>query len=142
MNWKMKEQNEQPIDEIDDDPLADPAVTDEIARLNAERDEFRDKWMRALADAENSRKRADKDRRDAEQYGGSRLARDLLPVHDALTRALDAAGEETIRETLKSLYKIGPARVVRTRLLQPLPAPSTRPSNSCPHLTLRFDSTF
>ena len=51
MNWKMKEQNEQPIDEIDDDPLADPAVTDEIARLNAERDEFRDKWMRALADA-------------------------------------------------------------------------------------------
>ena len=54
MNWKMKEQNEQPIDEIDDDPLADPAVTDEIARLNAERDEFRDKWMRALADAENS----------------------------------------------------------------------------------------
>ena len=94
MNWKMKEQNEQPIDEIDDDPLADPAVTDEIARLNAERDEFRDKWMRALADAENSRKRADKDRRDAEQYGGSRLAHDLLPVHDALTRALDAAGEE------------------------------------------------
>ena len=35
-----------------------------------------------------------KDRRDAENYGGSRLARDLLPVHDALTRALDAAGEE------------------------------------------------
>ena len=50
--------------------------------------------MRALADAENSRKRAEKDRRDAEQYGGSRLARDLLPVHDALTRALDAAGDE------------------------------------------------
>ncbi len=50
---------------------------------------------RALADAENSRKRADKDRRDAENYGGSRLARDLLPVHDALTRALDAAGERS-----------------------------------------------
>lgn len=88
----MSEQNEQPIDDFMDDPLADPS--DDITRLTAERDEFRDKWMRALADAENSRKRADKDRRDAEQYGGSRLARDLLPVHDALTRALDAASDE------------------------------------------------
>jgi len=87
----MTEQNEQPMDEFLDDPLADP--DDALARLTAERDEMRDKWMRALADAENSRKRADKDRRDAENYGGSRLARDLLPVHDALTRALDAAGE-------------------------------------------------
>lgn len=88
----MNEPNEQPLDEMLDDPLADP--DDEITRLTAERDELRDKWMRALADAENSRKRADKDRRDAEQYGGTRLARDLLPVHDALTRALDAAGDE------------------------------------------------
>ncbi|SNT74997.1 nucleotide exchange factor GrpE [Paracoccus seriniphilus] len=88
----MTEQNEQPLDDMMEDPLADPS--DEVEALKAERDEFRDKWMRALADAENSRKRADKDRRDAEQYGGSRLARDLLPVHDALTRALDAANEE------------------------------------------------
>lgn len=88
----MNDQNEQPLDDILADPLADPAA--EIAALAAERDEFRDKFMRALADAENSRKRAEKDRRDAEQYGGSRLARDLLPVHDALTRALDAAGDE------------------------------------------------
>ncbi|TGN68678.1 nucleotide exchange factor GrpE [Paracoccus liaowanqingii] len=88
----MTEQNEQPMDEFLDDPLAEQ--DDEIARLTAERDELRDKWMRALADAENSRKRADKDRRDAEQYGGSRLARDLLPVHDALTRALHSATEE------------------------------------------------
>ena len=88
----MNEQNEQPLDDILADPLTDPAG--EIAALTAERDEFRDRFMRALADAENSRKRAEKDRLDAEQYGGSRLARDLLPVHDALTRALDAAGDE------------------------------------------------
>jgi len=88
----MTEQNEQPMDDFVDDPLADPQEA--LDRLTAERDELRDKWMRALADAENARKRADKDRRDAENYGGSRLARDLLPVHDALTRALDAAGDE------------------------------------------------
>ena len=46
--------------------------------------------MRALAEAENARKRADRDRREAENYGGSKLARDLLPVHDTLARALDA----------------------------------------------------
>lgn len=92
MNVKMTDQNQQPAEEFLDDPLADPAI--EIARLETERDEFRDKFMRALADAENSRKRADKDRRDAEQYGGTRLARDLLPVHDALTRALETANDE------------------------------------------------
>ena len=61
----------------------------------SERDEFRDKFMRALADAENSRKRADRDRREAEQYGGSRLARDLLPVFDNLNRALQAIPDES-----------------------------------------------
>ncbi|WP_134724936.1 nucleotide exchange factor GrpE [Paracoccus luteus] len=84
---------------IDGDPLADAlaypsADAEALAAATAERDEYRDRFMRALADAENARKRADKDRREAENYGGSRLARDLLPVHDALTRALDAAGDD------------------------------------------------
>jgi molecular chaperone GrpE len=67
---------------------------DEIEALRAERDELRDRFMRALADAENIRKRGERDRREAEQYGGTKLARDLLPVFDNLKRALDAAGEE------------------------------------------------
>lgn len=64
-----------------------------IADIEAERDEFRDKWMRALADAENTRKRADRDRREAENYGGSKLARDLLPVYDNLRRALKSTAD-------------------------------------------------
>ncbi len=67
----------------------------ELEDLRAERDELRDRFMRALADAENSRKRADRDRREAEQFGGSKLARDLLPVYDNLKRALEAASEDT-----------------------------------------------
>ncbi len=66
----------------------------EIVALRAERDDMRDRFIRALADAENMRKRAERDRREAEQYGGTKLARDLLPIYDALRRALDAAGEE------------------------------------------------
>jgi molecular chaperone GrpE len=86
--------NGSPLDDEEFDPLADDAPSPEIEAIIAERDEYRDRFMRALADAENARKRADKDRRDAEQYGGSRLARDLLPVYDALSRALDSAGDD------------------------------------------------
>src|SRR6056297_3869512 len=66
----------------------------EIDALRAERDSLQDKFMRALADAENARKRSDKDRREAENYGGSKLARDMLPVHDNLKRALDTVNED------------------------------------------------
>jgi molecular chaperone GrpE len=77
-------------DEPRDDGMAPDgdAAQAEIERLSAERDELRDRFMRALADAENSRKRADRDRREAEQYGGSKLARDMLPVFDSLKRAV------------------------------------------------------
>ena len=66
----------------------------ELEKALAERDEYKDRFMRALADAENSRKRGERDRREAEQYGASRLARDLLPVYDNLRRALDAATDD------------------------------------------------
>lgn len=66
----------------------------EIESLRAERDDYKDRFMRALADAENARKRADKDRREAENYGGSRLARDLLPVYDNLDRALQSVTDD------------------------------------------------
>ena len=64
-----------------------------IAEVEAERDAMRDKFMRALADAENTRKRADRDRREGENYGGSKLARDLLPIYDNMRRALQSAEE-------------------------------------------------
>ena len=66
----------------------------ELDALRAERDDLKDRWMRALADAENARKRSDRDRREAENYGGSKLARDLLPVYDNLKRCLEAATDE------------------------------------------------
>ena len=65
-----------------------------IAALEAERDAFKDKWTRALAEAENVRRRAERDKSDAQTYGGTRLARDLLSVHDNLERALKAADDE------------------------------------------------
>ncbi|MCP4205809.1 MAG: nucleotide exchange factor GrpE [Shimia sp.] len=101
------------------DELEDEAV--ELDELRAERDELKDRWMRALADAENARKRGDKARREAEQYGGSKLARDMLPVFDNMKRAIEAITEEqkeasaaliegielTMRELLKTFAKHG-----------------------------------
>ncbi|MGJ8589231.1 MAG: nucleotide exchange factor GrpE [Yoonia sp.] len=78
-------------DEVDFN--AAEASFDEIEALRAERDDYRDKFMRALADAENTRKRADRDRREAENYAGSKLARDILPVYDNLRRALQSSAE-------------------------------------------------
>lgn len=86
------------------DPGSVTDDSDEIEALRAERDMLRDRFMRALADAENARKRGERDRREAEQYGGSRLARDMLPVYDALRRAL-SAGAEVQSETDKALLE-------------------------------------
>ncbi len=72
----------------------DPALR--LLDLEAERDELKKRLMYALAETENLRKRAERDRREAETYGGTRLARDLLAVHDNLARAMDAA-DETLR---------------------------------------------
>nr|WP_244520968.1 nucleotide exchange factor GrpE [Allgaiera indica] len=86
------------------DPADNAGLEAELEALRAERDEMRDRFMRALADAENARKRGDRDRREAEQYGGSKLARDMLPVYDSLSRALAAVTDEQ-RERNKSLLE-------------------------------------
>lgn len=87
------------IEAAEEEAFADDMaeISDEAAELDAlraERDELKDKFMRALADAENARKRAEKDRREAQQYGGSRLARDMLPVFDNLKRAMESVTDE------------------------------------------------
>ncbi|WP_298840806.1 nucleotide exchange factor GrpE [uncultured Roseobacter sp.] len=73
--------------EIDDEAL-------ELEQIRAERDEYKDRFMRALADAENARKRSDRDRREAENYGGSKLSRDILPVYDNMKRAIETVTDE------------------------------------------------
>ncbi len=102
----------------------DPVLA-ENARLAAEVADLRDRFMRSLADAENARKRAERERREAEQYGATRLARDMLPVYDNLRRALAAAGPEaraaaqaliegveiTLRDLLQSFERHGIRRV-------------------------------
>ena len=65
--------------------------------LLIENEKLKDKLMRSLADFENLRKRSERERKDAELYGGTKLARDLLSVYDNLSRAL-----ENINENLRN----------------------------------------
>ena len=88
----------------DQDPLSLDAVDDEWEQLVVERDQLKDRLMRSLADAENTRKRLERDRRDAETYGGSKLARDMLPVYDNMQRALEAV-DDNQREASKALIE-------------------------------------
>jgi molecular chaperone GrpE len=64
------------------------AQLDELAALRAEVADLKEKHLRALADAENTRRRAERDRLDASQYAVTRFARDMLVISDNLTRAL------------------------------------------------------
>ena len=74
---------------------ADPQAA-RIAELEAELAEQKEHALRAMAEAENVRKRAEKQVHDSSRYGTSSFARDMLVVADNLERALAAvpAGEE------------------------------------------------
>jgi molecular chaperone GrpE len=79
--------------QLDSEPVEDEMHAS-ITAIIDERDELKDRLLRSLAEAENIRKRGERDRREAEQFGGAKLSRDMLPVYDNLKRALDAAGED------------------------------------------------
>jgi molecular chaperone GrpE len=77
---------------------AGPAPEDRIAELEAETASLKDQLLRALAEAENTRRRAERDRHDAAKYGAVGLARDLLSVADNLRRALEALPEDARKD--------------------------------------------
>lgn len=65
----------------------------ELQKLQSERDMYYQNWLRAQADHENYRKRAQKDAEQDRQYAIMPIVRDLLPALDNLDRALQAASQ-------------------------------------------------
>ena len=61
-----------------------------LQALQAEVDSLRDQRLRALAEAENIRRRAEKEKADASQYAVTKFARDMLGIADNFARALAA----------------------------------------------------
>ena len=85
------------------DPLAEQAAR--IAELEAEAQTLRDERLRALAEVENMRRRAERERSEASRYGAAGLARDLLGVADNLRRALASGGGEGLLEGVEMVER-------------------------------------
>ena len=113
MNMTNEKQNlgQEPETELNFDDVADFEEIDiseeamelsELEELREENEALKDRLMRALAEAENQRKRGERNRRDAEVYGGAKLAKDMLSVFDNMSRALDTI-DDAQRETSKAL---------------------------------------
>ncbi|RUT24261.1 nucleotide exchange factor GrpE, partial [Asaia sp. W19] len=59
-----------------------------IAELEAQVEEFRDKWMRSEAEMQNYRTRAKREVEDARQYAVQKFARDVVEAAENLQRGL------------------------------------------------------
>jgi molecular chaperone GrpE len=78
---------------------AAPASPEErIAALEKELAEEHDRLLRSLAETENTRRRAQRERIDAEKYSIGRFAEGLLSVADNLRRALDSLPEAEAKD--------------------------------------------
>ena len=64
-------------------------------QLAAERDELREKWLRALADLDNLRKRSRREIQDARRFAQVEVLRPLLDIADNFDRAVASLGPET-----------------------------------------------
>jgi molecular chaperone GrpE len=116
----MSESHDNGPARAEDTPPATPEA--QIDELRRQLDDKQDRLLRALAEADNIRRRGQRDRDEFTKYANESLLRELLPVLDNLDRALDSArstagtggvvtGVELIqRELLRVLERAGVTR--------------------------------
>jgi molecular chaperone GrpE len=94
----------EPPAERDGEPEAQTGAAARVAELHAELADCKDRLLRALAEHENARRRALREREEAVRFAASGLARDLLATADNLRRAIESVPEEKIAdETVRRL---------------------------------------
>ena len=106
----------------------DKSLEDLLAEAETKLQEQKDAWLRALADAENARKRAQADISAAHKYGVERIAESLVPVMDSLQAALaaDAADPATMRSGVEITVKQLQAAFEKAGLAEIDPAPKEK----------------
>lgn len=89
------EEHEGVIEMGEDVVLVDELNTlqEQVELAEKERDEFKERWMRASADLDNLRKRTRRDKDEFRKYGHDKFALELIPVVDNLERALEHASK-------------------------------------------------
>jgi molecular chaperone GrpE len=82
----------------------------EMRQLKKERDEFKDQYLRAMAEMDNLRKRVDREKAEYTQFALSELLLELLGVLDNFERALGAAdaspGGESFRDGIELILRM------------------------------------
>jgi len=84
--------------EFPDEGAATAAPEERVAALETELADTKDRLLRALAETENVRRRAQREREDTQKYAISNFARDLLSSVDNLRRALESVPEAEIAD--------------------------------------------
>lgn len=86
-------------------PAGDKSLEELLAETQAKMEQQRDSLLRAVAEAENARKRAQADAASAQKYAVERFAESLLPVVDSLEAALDTAAKAPEQASPPSLIQ-------------------------------------
>ncbi len=80
--------------------------TDKIQNLTAQLEEWQNKYLRAYADAENSKRRAELDAKNLVDYKVSNFARDMLPLFDNLSLAIASIKDSVDENVLTGLKAV------------------------------------
>ncbi|MBX3506990.1 MAG: nucleotide exchange factor GrpE [Parvibaculum sp.] len=137
---------EAPAEELAETLASEPAAQGEaapeavagpdIAAIEAENADLRDRLLRAAAEMENTRKRAEREKQDAARYANAGFGRDMLEVSDNLRRALatlkqeerDAAGDslKAMIEGVEMTERLLTAAFERNGIREITPKPGER----------------
>lgn len=100
------EKEEQVSEESKDQEEAETSPEDLIEKLNEEITSLKDQRLRAIAELENFRKRAEKDQSDALKYGISNFAKEIINIRDNIERAQSSISDEAKNnEAIKSVIE-------------------------------------
>ena len=110
------------------DTLLPPSLEQRFAELEAKHTEVSDAYLRAKAEAENTRRRADEEVSKARKYAIESFADSLLPVKDSLEAAIampDAKVEQVLEGVHATLRQLG-AALDRNKVLAIAPPAGTK----------------
>jgi molecular chaperone GrpE len=109
-------------------PAAAPGTEEKLAEAEAKIAELQDAFLRAKADSENIRRRAQDDISKAHKFAVESFAEALLPVKDSLEMALklEAPSVESLKEGVEMTLKQLSAAFERNKLIEVNPQPGEK----------------
>ena len=117
VNEEVVEETAQAEATQEQEVAAEPSVEEQLVAAQAQVATLQDSYLRAMAEMENSRRRADEAVERAHKFAVEKFAKNMLPVIDSLEKALEIAGDEknpmiegveaTYRQLVKALEMSG-----------------------------------